>query len=137
MSSPLPGGRHRVPRAPSPPARPPLALPRLRCGIICATHPARAPVSQGPPGRRGMTILALPHGAGWRQGRRGAGEGSGPGVGMGVTLSLQSRRGRGPGPEGIARQGLRRAAAARSPLAFRGTAAAQGESHPRKHKERR
>lgn len=38
---------------------------------------------------------------------------------MGVTLSQQSQRGRGPGPEEIASQGLRRAAAARSPLAFR------------------
>lgn len=51
-------------------------------------------------------------------------QGSGQGCRVGVTLSLRIQRGRGLGPEEIACQGLRRAAAARSALAFRG----EGES---------
>lgn len=101
MSSALPGGQHPVPRAPSPPARRPpgsgeaagTSVRHSQRGL--RSH--RVPLAGG-----GATILALPHGAG----------GSGQGCRVGVTLSQ-------PGPEEIASQGLRRAAAARSPLAFR------------------
>lgn len=131
MSSPLPGGQHPVPRAPSPPARPPRWHWRGCSAGASVLHSQRGLMSHRVPLAGGVWLFwHCPTELGGCQGRHGAGEGFGQGCGMGVTLSLQSQRGRGPGPEEIACQGLRRAAAARSPLAFRRTAAARRRKPP-------
>lgn len=114
-----------------------LSLARLQCrGYVLPSHghqqglrPSRVPLVGA---KLWFCLCPMELGGFW--GRNGAGSGYRQGCGTVVMLALakpaKAGGGRGPGPEEIAGQGLRRAAATRSPLAFSGTATARRRKPP-------
>lgn len=137
MISPLPGGQHTLLRAPAPPAWPPRWL---QPGCNAEGSVLRSPgmdKDSDLPGSLWLGGGCCFGAAPWSWLGAGAG-----GVLAGVWAGLQDG-GRtvpaepakadgvgGPGTEEIACQGLRRAAATRSPLAFSGTATARRRKPP-------